>query len=901
MPFGPRNKTVCVVLALIGCLWILTLLLSRNGDETLLPAPSLERTQVDSDPEDSGGIERRVALREPSRIRVRVASRHDGETIVGGLVALGDGSGKTVPCEAYQPGILLVPRDLPGDEVLHVTADGFFPSFLGQEQWKEITSLEATSNEPFVTLFLAAEGKLLVTVRDEEGNPLEGVFIRVEPWDEDRQIRKERPPGWNIYVPHGYSMPGVPAELIVQAGSDANGQLLVGNLPCDAQLRAIASLSVLEVGATCAIDPVQRYSTIELTAQLGAALVGKVVWDDGVPAADVTVRTYPSQKIAGRLRRTDRNGMYRFGSLPLGTYMVNAPLYDSANVTVSVMPPAATAETLVLSRPSVVSGMVNARLCDFGPEPPVAWGRGLLGWVAVVCHQEGSSARSVQLLRDGRFSVGTKPGKATLTVRSLTAWSGPPLGVFEVVSPSSENIIDLRDLMSCVRFEIPDTSGSDPEVRFFPYLDHEGTRRSEPGRLACYYPSPAHLRRAIRGKDDAYFVLGPPAGDYDVRVDTHQKGSAWIRQVSVPRSGTLDLGRLLTGFGSLSGRVTGEFPQEGDLHVLAKSPGSQSRIVPVEDRTFEFKHLPAGPWIVCPVLAGSGGDDAEYFDLYPGDQGQQGTISLNAPGELRVALSRDGLPIVGGRVAFSADPNGALLSAVNREVTATTNTAGLCTFSISRDGRYTVSHYDTATGSGYFETVEVAAGASVTVHIGCTQEGRSQLLFLRDGEPLTDVEYVIVATPSLESRYSVHRSRTGDIQARLSQGPTVFFVATAKQEAGNRGGNLRVPFFIVRATVGKPMKPTTVALARGTVRIACAQGGSLDYPRVFCEAIDGVSCEFDVLPIELATEPGPEGSLLVPCLPPGTGLRLEGWSRDGSRIVKSVEYSGPGPMEIDWP
>jgi hypothetical protein len=900
MHLGPRSKAACVVLALTGCLWILTFLLSRNGEEALLPAPSVERTQVDTEPEDPGEIERRSAPSKPSQIRARVASRHDGETIVGGLVALGDGSGKTVPCEAYQPGIFLVPRDLPGGEVLHVTADGFFPSLLEWEQWREITTREATSNEPVVTLFLAAEGKLLVTVRDEEGNPLEGVYIRVVPWDEDRGIRKDSPLRWNIYVPPGHSMLGVPPELLVYAGSDANGQLLVGHLPCDVPLRALASLSVLEVGATGAIDPVQRYSTIELTAQLGAALVGKVVWDDGAPAARVGVRTYPSEK-AARMRRTDRNGMYRFGALPLGTYTVNAPLYDSVDVTVSVKPPAATAETLVLSRPSVVSGVVTSRLCDFGPETPVAWGRGLSDWIVVTCHQEGSSPRSVHLLRDGRFSVGTKPGKAVLTVRSRTTSPGPPLGVFEVGSPSSDNIIDLRDLMSCVRFEIPDTSGSAPEVHFFPYLDQEGTRRTEPGRFACYYPSPAHSRRAIQGEEDVYFVLGPPAGDYDVRVDAHQEGSAWIRQVSVPRSGTLDLGRLLTGFGSLSGRVTGELPQEGDLRVLAKSPRSKSRIVRVEDRTFEFKSLPAGPWIVCPVLAGSGGDDAKYFDVYPGDQGQQGTIHLNAAGELRVVLSRGGLPIVGGRIAFSAEQNGAILHDVNREVTGTTNTAGTCTFSISRDGRYTVNYYDAATGSDYFETVEVVAGTSVTVHIDCASEGRSQLLFLRDGEPLTDVEYVIVATPSLESKYSVRRSRTGEVLAKLSKGPTVFFVATAKQEAGNRGWNLRVPVFVVRATVGKTMNPTTVAMGRGIVRIARAQGGSLDDPRVFCESIGGADCGFDLLPIELATEPGPDGSLLVPCLPPGTGLRLEGWSRDGSRIVKIVEYSGPGSMAIDWP
>lgn len=168
---------------------------------------------------------------------------------------------------------------------------------------------------------LAKAGSASGTVTDEKGKPVAGTTVRVSGMYPEADFR------------NGVNVPGALQEQF-STKTDANGRWTIGNVPATGRVFVLLDdpayvqvRTLLPVGdqtgdAGQAADP---NIGKPLVARPAAYLVGKVVFEDGKPAANVTVFCGDNSRRDGsgyNSAKTGADGTYKIPSLPGGTYQV---------------------------------------------------------------------------------------------------------------------------------------------------------------------------------------------------------------------------------------------------------------------------------------------------------------------------------------------------------------------------------------------------------------------------------------------------------------------------------------------------------------------------------------------------------------------------------------------------
>jgi hypothetical protein len=722
-------------------------------------------------------------------------------------------------------------------------------------------------------LELAPCGTLVVQVVGESDQPLTNAYIQIFAWDsERRQVSSPQPFGWPRFVQ--LTGPARVGMREVVALTDARGRLVVEGLPVGRPLRVQASRGVSDCSALTSIDPVLRRTIVSLKGKTTAELSGRVLWEDGSPAAGVMVRIDPVATLA-ELRQTKADGGYTYLGVDYRSYELSVPS-QRVSVSIDVDGAKVVAPDLRIPRTSPLTGTLT-------------WGEGTAGQdfghhLSVTASGERFFARAFPAA-DGSFALDVPEGPVALQVLDAN-WRS--LWGAVVTAPCAPLSIDLARSSGVlvVRHPMDGTQGG--RLYLFP---SRLARDSRPEKITSYV-----FEHALAGTSRETVLTGLEPDEYRVLLVATDSGGAWSRPVRVARGVRAEIELPRPHWARLDGVVQGELdagPAEvltlGVDRALSSTHGDAAG-------EFSWSRLLPGPRLVYLALPGASMENAmAYLEL--GEDPVR--VALRVPEVSRLAgtVTRGGVPVPGVTI-YCIDEG--VPEATGSELSGSTDDQGRYSFGPLPVGAHDVVFYEIGRSGpgGFIETrrVEIMAGRENALDLEWSLDARVELL---DGEaPLANIRYARFFTPGGRSLV-VYPDEDGrlPIGAPLESCVIQACIRGGDMEADEGGADREAYFATLEGWSGGEVQ---VPVGGGVLLVRHASGTLWTRPPVArVRSVNGICTLYAGQAFPLRRRYEGEGVYRFEGIPARTEVELVHKGPDGADVVQALYFPAEETREVE--
>lgn len=820
-----------------------------TGAEEAVPvptgvAPRREARTAEFAAEPAAPRLRGIVLSEDGRrplAGVEVRVRHGSE---------GAGAGELSPGARTRPGTTTgadgrFALERPGatDARLWFETEGHFPLELGPA---DLPSGAASELE----IVLAPLGRLEFELVDDLGSPQPDVEV-----------------SYSIEVNRGSSEHRWAYRSLRHAGrTDAAGRLTLARLPCGMPIDLRHSSESATFYGRTHIDPGLRVAEFRAVQPRRARIVGTLVDERGAPLASTRVlwRLHPLYFGEGAEAGSGSDGSFEFrGVKPApGELRLSLAGFEPR---LGKTEPGATLDLGRIVVPDVarLAGRLTSRFV-----PPENAAHAFAGLDVRLFHAGRPIAHPP--LQGSAFEVEVVPTTLEVLVSRGGFWHESMLRPEVVLArlalpePRADLVIDLDENTGALTFELaPGTV--EATVALHPAHD-EGASTSftsvpvapdADGRVLVPLLAPGRYRLAVHAGDGPALASGP---------------------FEVVAGALTELGRIVARPLTLRGHVRNSAGAAvAGAHLALWCQAGERSAVSDAAGDFAFPDLPAG---TCSLRL----QHAEFGALTLDD------IPLFEPDAAPLELVLAGFAGLIGRVTSGGEPVRALSidaqpSLSNETYNSITDEDGWfrlerlppCRLRVWSQGKFVAIH-DLVAGETHELSIELGA--------------RRALRFTRDGVPLTDVSSAhVLGLDNGDSLRNFWRMGTCEGDAFLFDLPPgrVLFEINRERSGPNES------WLALATPTGERVElaPHTLTLDTGST-----WEGALPLARLV--ALDGQELlNLWAQAPALALERGADGKLLVPCLPPGARLRLEGFDARGRPHVEELELAASATLR--WP
>ncbi|HEV2845779.1 MAG TPA: carboxypeptidase-like regulatory domain-containing protein [Thermoanaerobaculia bacterium] len=519
-------------------------------------------------------------------------------------------------------------------------------------------------------------------ILDSEGRPVAGARVRSGPHESGCVVATLIDPCTGEVIP----------DQVVASDADGRFSLEIRERT-DFDFRAEAPGYLPAVQSRVSARPGQS-AEIELVLRQTAAVTGRVLAQDGSPAAGVRVTRFPDLQSPEAI--TDAQGRFRLeGIAPeRQAFQAQHPKLGQALRRLEVAPGGSSLEFRLDGVPERAAA---SREIPLGPGQSLD-GR-LLGVeaehlaTAVVEARKGEDSRQTEVTREGRYRFrGLSPGEWTVTAHVQGGRSGATRVLLE--PGQRETLLDLEvtpHLEIRGRVLEPDGTPANAQVRF--------SRSGEIGSVSAWSDA------------DGRFSLKVPSGTYFILATQAKYAPARLEPVTVaePLDG-LEI-RLRPGW-TLAGRIP-DLPAGAHASIQAQQDGAYRMTQAGPDGAYRFDNLGPGEW----KLTASVSVEGFYRD------GQGSAVLAQETGEARFDFDLAlGSASLSGKLGPDDEPILAtmdLLSSEGEKV-ATTSPGlldGEFRFPHLRPGTYTLRITDRDSGRVLTRDVEVSGSEEIEIDL----------------------------------------------------------------------------------------------------------------------------------------------------------------------------------------
>jgi hypothetical protein len=550
--------------------------------------------------------------------------------------------------------------------------------------------------------------------------------------------------------------------------------MLLDGLPYEVPLSVSISGGFPTQWKQTVIPRSDRESVLEFSVPRTALLRGRLVYEDGDPAAAIIVRTYASRGTPESAPRAGTNvdGTFEIRSVPFGSLSYHIECNGEELRRVNIDTDVCDLGTIVLPAMGVIEGEATLK------------GRALDNDCAPLQFELVEDG-----IRRGSLSVlGTQfEGRVPLGEYALEVVG--PCGVLTSIPvrvPAQGLEIALDSLVCGVRLTGV-ARDDEPSITLVPLRENEG--RISRGREVSLGGSDCRTKLLwddkgavatflLPGKHEAYVqTLGHPpqrCGEYVLALGD-------VVEIALPPIRALGRieGIVVDGTG---GHIAGaSITIASEVLDRPKDAGfARQTCVSGEDGTFAFGSVSEGSWRVFPASLGHRAVDGVSIAV-AADQTAYVRLESGSPGKCRLNVTEFGTPCSGASVTLRPE-NDRLQDRHSRA--GLTDKAGTWVAESLAPGRYRILAEVGKLGSGGYRTARVVTVASGNEQVVAVDVGESAITvqFRDRGTPVADVTGGMIFQ---KDRWSfLDKSLPGApglLQASVDDGEAVFVIATSSQ------------------------------------------------------------------------------------------------------------------------
>ena len=733
-----------------------------------------------------------------------------------------------------------------------------------------------------VQVAMPSRGVLRVEVLDSIGEPVEGAFARLElDFSSILSVGAPRP----LLDPLCWHGPTGPAGILV-----------VRDLPAGTRLYATALGQFSGRSRGCRIDPSAGAGECVLVVWRLGSVKGRLLWQDGSPAADLSIGfrgPWALTSLSNRGTKSGEEGAFLLEDQVAGLGELQVKHARWAPYPLHQIPLEIRAGELVDvgSIELAELGRIEGRVLLPGPIDP--------GTMEIVLHRDGETRSMHGVLAEGRFSCQVPRGDYELTLYQHTSWWRPRLLSMPVRCPSSDVEVPVLDRMGSLRARLPE--GMPDEVPVAVRMIGDPMFWDVPG----WTLSGAMFRTDASVHDGLLELTLIPPGEYTAEVSLGDFGIARQASVVIRAGAATDLGELDISAAELSGRTldASGAPLPG-ARVILLAPsfdgvgqGERLRRETVSDTEghYRLRLLVPRRWTAWAQVGTEAVSAPRPVDLLSGESAER-DFRLHAPCFVRGRITRHGEPEAGVEVGWSYGGLADLKLTIGAAPSVWSDEEGRYQLGPFLPGSYRVR----VKGSPLrMRPVRFEPGRDE--HMDFELQSDLHLLQLeRRGEPLRHVELVsavcIDATSPLFGA-SNYGSLRGGGRVEIQIPPAAVVLEARIGGASNEGYMQAV---VDGARLGDV---ATVAFPVGEIELRLPpHRGHMERPEVYLLAVpegDLVSA-FSGRPAPLPREEV-DGAVRYLGIPAGARLLLEGPDESGRMASREILYQGPGVQRVEWP
>ena len=583
---------------------------------TVKSATSASTSATDSARNDEGANtfqrEPAIAAQPVVLCSILATSLAEGRPLVDATVRVLEASGEQRVLRADATGVVELERSALLHANVEVRAEGFFP----RSRWIEWPS----SSESFV---LHPNGELRVRVLEEDGRPVAGAFVQVEP---------EQAEGFEPWT-------RINLESSI---TDGEGEVLLGPFPCDVSLKVTARDAVPPTAVVARIPLETRWDTVEIRVLRHGCIRGRLVWEDGTPAVGDPTPAFPRSLTGDDVNRpvsVAQDGSFELCGLPLGwvrwcVQHNGGPQHRLAERVDWLGQAVLDVGVVRLTRPTAVEGRVVSRNLS-AP---------LLEGLQLAYLQDGREAGRGLTRVEGRFEDIVPLGEVELRLLSHVGL----LMQRRLVAPTSGVVLDLDTAVAALRVEgLPVGRASSFEF-LLSYADSPDDEEA-PRLTWDTRGGPTH---DLLWQDESLLLPFLRAGLCDLYLRSARGPIRFLGRLDLAPGQTSVLQFDESAPSGISGQLVdsaGAGVPEASLIAWLRGAWDESRVQVMADSTgrFSIEDLAAGLWMLQP--ADRDGYEPVRVELSPG-QRYEVQVRCETPGSLFGRVTRGDVPLPGIKV-----------------------------------------------------------------------------------------------------------------------------------------------------------------------------------------------------------------------------------------------------------